>query len=993
MRYFFCWGSNFRPQFPISKISMPTPSWPISDATYRSALLRVLRQATGLPTADAAVKIPAEVKATDDFQADVQLALMLAERMARRTGNASQITKDEFLFEIGDALKALREGRFHYLNDLARHDAGRMAKILVAMRNLAHGTASQLDKNFIEMEAPSGDVDFSTWDDFLQTFGMREVAGWERLAAGAAQFVEVSKTTAREVSPVFGAVLLGAGIVTGIPGLGFLNSGLEYIAEGSKIWGSFLSTLGFTLSSVGGLLGLVGGGGILMRSRPNLTDPGESADIRFHELLKRAVTVMRGVPKRLSNEHALPRYRGGLARPNTARAARYIQALEFKGLMTPPAEYDDVLNSADAIGAIFEEGKTDREVLALYESDTAFKTQVQNLLLYLLHFGDADVKRDAAEARLLLYSGRYQLRAERPLGEPTLHFPTDVDGSNREQVMDLLKNRLHMEFAFELDETVWKLWQEAWNQNVVDAKDIRWDLDETIYEYVMKVGHLLTTGQETIFLRSELITCIALALKHKIPCPFASYTMASRIADFMNDPRLAAVRFAFTLRMPEDPDVRLEEVMSMGSNSTFKTIADRCAQHLHDFADSKPEARDVDWKSPATRLLAYVARKLTKSIFIRGIKDRAVIESHGDDQGPIMLVDNSVANNRVYSLSGGHGAVQVPTHAPVMGQGTTHVRNDPTVVAVAKMVKESVVRLRPMDARSEKFPEPIVLDHGTMRVWALKNLSGFLVPLLNVVGSFLRAANIFRRWSKAARGEFTSYLGRSFDEGENALAANGDSAPGQGEPGSAHDQPSGETHAVDTAGESGPKGTEPDKAARTGDENNLGGVARSVTTAADISVGGGTGLPADRASPAAPPATKPNGDGSASGSTGPSGPVARVVPLFRGSGGEAVVHGGGLVVGDRIDMGPQLVVHGANALVVEPEIVVHEALEPVRHLHVVEDDRALASANDDVEPPLAEDSLVDDASAPLDVHHVGGIVGSNVVSIRSARSFIVRAGL
>lgn len=982
---------------------MSTPSWSIGDATYRSALLRVLRQATGLPTADAGDvaasgtdNIPA--KGTDPIQADMQLALMLAERMARRTGNSNQITKDEFLAEVGDALTALREGRFHYLNDLAMHDVPRMARTLVAMRNLAHGMTSRLDKNFEEMKAPSKDVDFSTWDDFLQSFGIREVKGWERLAAGAVQFVEVSETTAREVSPVFGAVLLGAGVVAGIPGLGFLNSGLEYVAEGSAIWGSILSTLGFSLSSVGGLLGLVGGGGILMRSRPNLADPGESADIRFHELLKRAVTVMRGVPKRSSNEHDLPRYRGGLARPNTARSARYIQTLEFKGLITPPADYDDVLDSADAIGAILEQGKTDHEVLALYESDDVFKTHVQNLLLYLMHFGDVAVKRDVAEARLLLHSGRYQLRADKPLGKPTANFPHRLDGTDCAQVMDFLKNCLHIEFASELDETVWKLWQEAWNQNIVGVQDIRWDLDETIYEYVMKVGHLLTTGRETIFLRSEIITCIALALKHQISCPFASFTMASRIADFMNDPRLAAIRFAFTLRMPQDPDVRLEEVMSMGSNTTFKTIADRCAELLHRFADSKPEPKETDWDSPATRLLAYVARKLTKSIFIRGIKDHAVIENHGDDQGPVMLVDNSVANNRVYSLSGGRGAVQVPTHAPVMGQGTTYVRNDPTVLAVAKTVKESEVRLRPMDARSEKFPEPIVLDHGTMRVWALKNLSGFLLPLLNVVGSFLRAANIFRRWSKAARGEFTSLLGRSFDEGESALAANGDAAPKQGESGSAHDQPAGETHAVDTADDAGPTEAEPNTDATAGDERSPGAAAHGVTAAGDIHVDV-KGVPADRASPAAPPATKPNGnDGPASGSTGSSGPVAQVVPLFRGSGEEAVVRGGGLDVGDRINMGPQLVVHGANVMVVMPEVIVHEAPEPVRHLRLVKAESTVDSRQPtEDENQLPVDGLLLSEDNGIISPDVSGIaphaVYGNVVPIRAARSLIVRAGL
>lgn len=976
---------------------MSTSSWSISDATYRSALLRVLRQATGgAPAGDAVASGTPDIAAdaTDPIKADVQLELMLAERMARRTGNSSQVTKDEFLAEVGDALAALREGRFHYLNDLATHDVPRMARILVAMRNLAYGMSSQLDKNFIEMTAPSEDVDFSTWDNFLQTFGMREVAGWERLAAGAVQFVEVSETTAREVSHVFGAVLLGTGVVAGIPGLGFLNSGLEYIAEGSEIWGSILSTLGFSLSSVGGLLGLVGGGGILMRSRPNLTDPGESADIRFHELLKRAVTVMRGVEQRSKSDDDSPRYKGGLKRPNATKYDRLIKELEFKGLASPPASYDDALVSAHEIGDQLASGLTDGKVLDLYTEEKNFHTNVDNLLLYLLHFGGANVKRDVAEARLLLVSGRYQLRAERPLGKPTPNFPTDIDGSNRGQVMDFLKNRLSMVFADELDETVWKLWQEAWNQNVVGVQDIRWDLDETIYEYVMKVGHLLTTGRETIFLRSEIITCIALALKHQMSCPFASYTMASRIADFMNDPRLAALRFAFTLRMPEDPDVRLEEVMSMGSNTTFKTIADRCAELLHRFADSKPEPKAADWDSPATRLLAYVAKKLTKSIFVRGIKDRSVIEDGRDDKGPIMLVDNSRANNRVYSLSGGRGAVQVPTHASVMNKSADGVQKSPTVLAVAKVIKESSERLRPLDARSELFPQSIVLDHGTMRVWALKNLYGFLLPLLNVVGSFLRAANIFRRWGRAARADFARLLGHNFEREEDLLAANGDATTELGEPEPMHDKvsPAGEVPDADLAVLTGTDVAGEGQAATTGHERNSGGVARGVTTAGDIRVGGDTGLPADRASPATPPATKPNGDGSANGSSGSAGPVARVVPIFHGE-RNPMIGGAGILAGDNVNVGPQLVIHGANALVVTPEVVVHEEPVPVRHLRVVEDGATLDAANSDVETPLATDNLVHDESTLLDVDHLDGVLGSNVVSIRSARSLLLRAGL
>lgn len=953
MCYFFGWGSNFRLLFPISKMSMSTSSWSIGDSTYRNALAHVLMAATSEFTSiqDIVAELP---------QAEVQFALMLAERMARRGGDSSQLTKDEFLAEVGDALAALREGRFHYLNDLAMRDVPCTARTLVAIRNLAHGMTSRLDNNFIEMTLPEDAVDFAGWDKFLQSFGMHEITGWERFAAGAAKFVEISATTAREVPPIFGAVLAASGVVTASPGLGILNSGLEYIREGSEIWGSLLTALGFSMSSVGGFLALVGSGGMLTRGRPAITDAGEPADIRFHELLKRAVTVMRGVEQRSKSDGDPPRYKRGLKRPNEKKYDRLITELGFKGLAPPPAHYDDALLSAHEIGdRLAADGPTDREVLDLYGEDTQFHTQVDNLLLYLLHFGGESVRRNVAEARLLLSSGRYRLRAERPLGKPTTNFPTDVDGVSREQVIGFLRDRLRMPITQDLEEEVWQLWQEAWNQDVVTATDWRMDLDDTNYEWSMN----FLTGRESVQFRDVLIYNVALALKHQTPIPFASFTFAARLADYINHPLFAALRFAYTLRMPEDPDVRREEVMSMSRNATFETISGSCATHLRDFANNKTNPHEPAWDSPATRLLAYMVAKLTKSFFIRGLKDHGLLEGPRESPGPHLLVDNSRANVQAYAASGGHGAIEVPTHAPVMGEEGGGVSTAPTVLAAAKTIQESHKPLI-LEATSEKFPTKIEVKH---REWALKNLYGFLLPILDFSGALLSALNVIRRWSKQAKAAWEQSLAAEYAKQFADVGISGVEG--------------GKTASLDSNGDGNAGDTEtmltPDAAAAGAHEKSLGGAAHGVTVAADIRVGGGTGSPADRASPAAPPATKPNGDGSANGSTGSSGPVAMVVPIFHG-GRTPIIGGAGILAGDDVNMGPQLVVHGANVMVVEPEIVVHEVTEPVRHLHVVEDQSTV-----DGRQSTADD---DQFSPALDI--APPAVYGNVVSIRTARSFM-----
>ncbi len=187
-----------------------------------------------------------------------------------------------------------------------------------------------------------------------------------------------------------------------------------------------------------------------------------------------------------------------------------------------------------------------------------FAKEVNELLWYVSVFGKPEFSKHASEALVLLETRRYETRASAPIGRVNSRFPV-LDGTRRTEVLLFLRDRLHLPITEDIEEVIWNKWQEAWNQTEIRARDLRFDLDDTCYDYE---GNIIT-GREVVWLRDTIIYAVALALRDREPPSFASHSALGRIVDYANHPGLSAFRFAFFLRMPGDPPITNEEVDGM----------------------------------------------------------------------------------------------------------------------------------------------------------------------------------------------------------------------------------------------------------------------------------------------------------------------------------------------------------------------------------------------------------------------------------------------
>lgn len=418
---------------------------------------------------------------------------------------------------------------------------------------------------------------------------------------------------------------------------------------GLERWDAFLSRFAVQRQSgwdrfVAGVREFIGarletGRDFLMGGAALLVDPGESIDIRFNTLMQRAMLVVDGVVE-----------------PSDEKWQEAHNDYGLRGLREPLTR-EELAETKKRLQSKLETGPTDRQWVDFLRSDRDIRNDVINLFNYISAFGKPNVARHADEVLVVLDSGIYLRRADAPIGRPSPAFP-EINGRKSEEVIPFLRDKLKIPITPENERGVWRQWQRAWKQKGVKATDVLMDLDKTSFDYRLSV----LSGVEEVQIRDVVISLVALALRDETPVSFCSHTIRARITDIANHPLLAALRFAYFLRMPDDPDITLEEVEGMYAIANFEHLAHGEIAYLEKFIVAGLPFDELDSEKllPHSRRIIFRALLQRGLEFIRGPKDQSVIEKGGKGPRGSILVDDSSRNLNAHIESRGKGGVLVP---------------------------------------------------------------------------------------------------------------------------------------------------------------------------------------------------------------------------------------------------------------------------------------------------------------------------------------------
>ena len=298
------------------------------------------------------------------------------------------------------------------------------------------------------------------------------------------------------------------------------------------------------------------------------------------------------------------------------------------------------------------------------------------------------IARQAAEALVALHTNVFQRRATFPIGQMSPTVPK-FDGTDRGKVFEFLRT-LGISPTQAQEEKVWNCWSDTWNQKDIKVGDLAWDLDWTLWNFELGFfSGTLMRGRDHIQIDPIIIRLLALAYRDKAPNIIMSNAIRARIADVANDPRFAAFRFAFFLRMPSDPYVTVEEVASMPTITTYEEMTEMRAENLKRVRENMGElaaqvqrlladAKGLDERRPEggdagelqkalleqVQALLSVVATLNEPLLSKGTweatKWRDVLARYGKKL-PIILIDDKMRYIEAFVRSGGYGGVLVPT--------------------------------------------------------------------------------------------------------------------------------------------------------------------------------------------------------------------------------------------------------------------------------------------------------------------------------------------
>ncbi|EKD42659.1 MAG: hypothetical protein ACD_73C00070G0001, partial [uncultured bacterium] len=321
----------------------------------------------------------------------------------------------------------------------------------------------------------------------------------------------------------------------------------------------------------------------------------------------------------------------------------------FKGQADPP-NFEQIKEIVGRIKAVISEGLSESALLAVFNSSQQFKNDLENLLVYIANFGNKLTSIQAHEALAVIHSPLYEIRASvAPVGTPTANFP-NIDPANQEEVFHFLKDILKLPIHTEEDRKLaWYFWTTMYGMDL-KPEEIYMDQDSVTFEYRYKlkddhrvfsnkflnkmanlhnVGLGFGVGREEVFLRMDVVWLVAMAYKYKATIPINSHTIRKRMNDMINHPSLAALKFIYTLRMPEDPHVTLAELGSMPDKIFFKQLSDGEVSALEEFKEAGLpfDTEDFTSKLPVP-VQSVVARSLVEEHF-RGHKTREAARRAG----------------------------------------------------------------------------------------------------------------------------------------------------------------------------------------------------------------------------------------------------------------------------------------------------------------------------------------------------------------------------
>ncbi|MBX7147811.1 1-acyl-sn-glycerol-3-phosphate acyltransferase [bacterium] len=395
-----------------------------------------------------------------------------------------------------------------------------------------------------------------------------------------------------------------------------------------------------------------------------------------------------------------------------------------------PAARAQVAEDIGRLRGVMEAQPTDADLVGYLETNPEDRKRVEDLFYYIEAFGSRPNRRAASEFLAVWQSGVFEERATSPIGQATPHFP-QVDVGNRTQVLEFVRS-IVPQFWSNLDEgdsalldaEIWKIWSETLTIEGLTADDIRTDLDKTLYDYTMP---RFIWGPEHVRLRKLIISYLALTLRDQAAIHFASHTVADRLKDFANDPRLAALRLVLFLRTQADPNVTTAEVDSFGNNVTYVSLAQRELAALERF-----QAVGYDFSQLTPEERVRVARSLTTPS--RG--DRVLGSKSYAAEANRVLIDDTKGKVVDYVLGGGMGGI-------ILGE----YDYDPVfLMRVVKMVKDKYAQTgKPVivdlsggnvfgelidekETKSELVAEEAPIEHSSWRMY-----DGYTRPVVDII--------------------------------------------------------------------------------------------------------------------------------------------------------------------------------------------------------------------------------------------------------------------
>lgn len=449
---------------------------------------------------------------------------------------------------------------------------------------------------------------------------------------------------------------------------------------------------------------------LMWTSSTLLMVPGETVDMRLSKLIGRAVDLAAGL---------------GLS----------------------PGDAEEVSRLRASVGAGLGASVDEAELTARYRADLGFRGDVEKLFGFLASAGDPATARQANEVLIFLSrTDLYEKRASRPVGQPTANFPA-TDGADRDQVLDLLKS-LGIKLETETDRAnAWRIWSASFENRGVSADDLLVDLDKTLYDWSVSLKRL---GRENIELREIVIALAAKALRDKKPIPFATHSSATRVEEIVNHPDFAIMKFVLFLRVPQDPTVSLEEILTMPNGLTHDTLAQGEIDTLKRFYESGLDFENLSERDQHVVAMAMTDIEKYFTEFWRGHKFPEMLAHEGRER-PRTHLDDTPGNLQVTAGSGMPG-VLAPKRLPMA--------DDPTDVSSSYALN----MLQVIDWLSGTTPGTIgdVTDtRQTVNMpraeilydnYFLRSFRGWVRPAIDLIGIKLKIWYVI-----AKRGEFSKY--------------------------------------------------------------------------------------------------------------------------------------------------------------------------------------------------------------------------------------------